>query len=71
LIDREQGANKVAQTNGMSLRSLTKFKTEGVNWLKDRMAQKEYETVIDYLKDDQTYQNKALQDELKRVALAK
>jgi len=71
LIDREQGAQNVAVSHGMTLRSLIKFKTEGIGWLKDRMAPKEYETVVDYLANEQKYQNPLVQEELRKVAIRK
>ncbi len=71
LIDREQGAKSVAASHGMTLRSLIGFKTEGVHWLKDRMASKEYETLVDYLRDEKKYSNPKIQKELREAALRK
>ena len=69
LIDREQGAKSIAASHGMTLRSLIPFKSEGIHWLKDRMASKEYDVVFDYLKDEQKYQNPKVQDQLRNVAI--
>lgn len=71
LIDREQGAKEVAEKNGMRLWSLIPFKTKGIQWLKDRMEPLEFETVTDYLKDENKYQNKKLQKELQDAASKK
>ena len=71
LIDREQGAKEIAETNGMKLWSLIPFKTKGVQWLKDRMRPLEYEIITDYLKDEKKYQDQKLQNELRDAASTK
>jgi uridine monophosphate synthetase len=71
LIDREQGAKEVASSEGMRLWSLIPFKSKGIRWLKDRMNPREYEVICDYLKNSQKYQNRKIQDELRKAALKK
>jgi orotate phosphoribosyltransferase len=50
VIDRQQGARTVAKEEGLNLHSLIDFADEGLPMLQDLMGQKEYETIIKYLK---------------------
>ncbi len=49
VIDRQQGAEKIAKRHGIKLHSLIKFR-EAIEWIKNIMEEKEYETIVDYLK---------------------
>ncbi|MDE1860379.1 MAG: hypothetical protein KGH72_01545 [Candidatus Micrarchaeota archaeon] len=68
LIDREQGGTQRAKELGYNLRALIPFASKGVHWLKGSLAPIEYETIVDYLKDPQSYQNKEAQDKLMGMA---
>ena len=68
LLDREQGAQKTAEANGLELFSLIPFKTKGVNWLKNRFSTLEYEVISDYLLNSDKYQNETIQNNLKNQA---
>jgi orotate phosphoribosyltransferase len=68
LLDREQGAQKTAEANGLELFSLIPFKTKGVNWLKNRFSSLEYEVISDYLLNSDKYQNETIQNNLKNQA---
>ena len=50
VIDRQQGARTIAREEGLNLHSLIDFTDEGLPMLQDLMNQKEYETIIKYLK---------------------
>ena len=50
VIDRQQGAKTLAKEEGLNLHSLIDFADEGLPMLQDLMDQKEYETIIKYLK---------------------
>ena len=50
VVDRQQGAKTIAQEEGLNLHSLIDFADEGLPLLQDLMDQKEYETIIKYLK---------------------
>lgn len=71
LLDREQGAQKTAEENGLKLYSLIPFKTNGVNWLKDRFTSLEYEIISDYLLNSDKYQDEIIQNNLKNQAINK
>ncbi len=71
ILDREQGAKEKAQSKGMVLKSLIPFKSKGVLWLKELMAPTEYEILIDYLKDEQKYQDPKIQEQLRNIAITK
>ncbi|MCW3983701.1 MAG: hypothetical protein NWE96_06865 [Candidatus Bathyarchaeota archaeon] len=71
LIDREQGATEAAKENGMNLWSLIRLKSEGVHWLEEKMDKIEYETVVDYLENEQKYQKPEMQETLRQIALKK
>lgn len=65
LLDREQGAEEMAKENKLNLYSLIPFKTKGIEWLKEKFSNIEYETLSDYLQNSEKYQNKDLQEKLK------
>ena len=50
IIDRQQGAEEIARQHGIELHSLIKFK-EAIEWIKDEMDEKEYETIVKYLEN--------------------
>ncbi len=68
LLDREQGASDIAEKNGMKLHSLIRFKSEGIDLLKGKISDLEYNIITDYLENPQKYQDKALQQELASCA---
>ncbi|MDE1851827.1 MAG: hypothetical protein KGH69_04035 [Candidatus Micrarchaeota archaeon] len=68
LVDREQGGTEKAKAAGFELHALIPFSSKGIGWLKERFSQTEYDTITDYLKDPQKYQDKAVQDRLKDAA---
>lgn len=65
LLDREQGAQEVAREYGVVLHSLIPFRSKGVPWLKDVLAEYEYEVIGDYLRDPGPYQDLRVQEELR------
>ena len=69
LIDREQGAEKVARENGMRLFSVIKFASEALSWMKGSMDPLEYEVMKDYCKDWRPYQDKEKRQELFNEAM--
>ena len=66
LLDREQGAQKMAAENNLKLFSLIPFKTHGIGWLKDKFSGIEYEVISDYLNNPDKYQDKKLQMKLQK-----
>lgn len=68
LLDREQGASEIAIKKGMKLHSLIRFKSEGIDLLKGKISDLEYNTIKDYLENPEKYQDKALQQELASCA---
>jgi orotate phosphoribosyltransferase len=69
LIDREQGAADVASKHGISLHSLIPFKSKGIEWLRSALSTNEYEVITDYLRDEKSFQNAAVQNELREICL--
>ena len=69
VLDREQGANAIARDCGMELHSLIPFMSEGMMWLKDVLADQEYEVIVDYLRDTEKYQDSHVQAELSEIAM--
>jgi uridine monophosphate synthetase len=57
LLDREQGAARVANQHGISFHSLIPFKSKGIEWLKNSLSKMEYEVIKDYLRDEKKYQD--------------
>ncbi len=68
VLDREQGGQEIAKKEGMTVHSLIPFKSKGLDWLKDSLSPIEYETMVDYLNDNQKYQDKAMQEKLTKAA---
>jgi orotate phosphoribosyltransferase len=65
LIDREQGAEEAAKAWGVTVHSLIRLRSEGLNWLKGMAADRELEIINSYLEDQDLFQSPALQKELK------
>ena len=65
LIDREQGAEKIAQEFGISLHSLIPFQSKGVEWLREYLSTIEYEVISDYLIQPEKYQDPKIHSRLK------
>jgi uridine monophosphate synthetase len=70
VLDREQGAKEIAKEYGIELHSLIPFMSQGVAWLKDILADQEYEVIVDYLNNAETYQDPRVQAELSELAAA-
>lgn len=66
LLDREQGAQEIASQNGIELHSLIPFKTKGLLWLSECMSDIEYQIISDYLINPNEFQDKKIQNDLKR-----
>lgn len=69
VLDREQGAEKIAKKNRINLHSLIPFASKGLPWLKDVFADQEYKVIIDYLYNPRKYQDPSMQKELLEIAL--
>jgi orotate phosphoribosyltransferase len=69
VMDREQGAIEIAREYGMELHSLIPFMSKGVPWLKNILADQEYEVIVDYLHDSKKYQDPHVQAELSEIAM--
>ena len=69
LLDREQGAEEIAKEYGVALHCLIPLRSKGVTWLKDVFAEREYEVIVDYLRDPERYQDARVQEELRTSAL--
>ncbi len=55
IIDRQQGAEKIARKYGIKLHALIKFK-DAIEWIKDEMESKEYEIIVRYLENPEKYE---------------
>ncbi len=62
VIDRQQGAEEIAEKYGIKLHSLIKFK-EAMEWIKDEMSN-EYEIIKDYLNNPEKYQDEEKRKEM-------
>ena len=69
VLDREQGATEIARDYGIELHSLIPFRSKGVPWLKDVLADQEYEVIVDYLCDTKKYQDPRVQAELSEITM--
>ena len=69
LLDREQGAQEIAKEYGMVLHCLIPFMSKGIAWLKDVLADREYEVIVDYLHGSERYQDSQVQAELAAIAM--
>jgi len=69
VLDREQGAEEIAKKNRINLHSLIPFASKGLPWLKDVFADREYEVIVDYLRNSGKYQDPSMQKELLEIAL--
>ncbi len=56
VLDRQQGADKIALAKGLRLHSLIKFLDEGLPMLKTMMPAEEFEIISNYLKDPSAFQ---------------
>jgi len=65
LIDREQGAEAVAQKSGIALHSLIPLQSKGLDWLQGYLTKFEYEIISDYLVQPEKYQDSKIQSKLK------
>lgn len=65
LLDREQGAQKMAQEKGLTLLALIPFKSKAISWLKDKFSETEFSVIKDYLDNSNKYQTKEIQQELR------
>jgi uridine monophosphate synthetase len=71
LLDREQGGADKAREHGLNLHAIIKFKSDGLDLLKDTLSQTEYDVIKDYLDNPQKYQNAEEQMRLRKMAEAK
>ncbi|HIH96107.1 MAG TPA: hypothetical protein HA348_01210 [Thermoplasmata archaeon] len=69
VLDREQGAKELAKEYGIKLHSLIPFMSKGMPWLKNVLADREYEVIVDYLRDTEKYQDPRVQAELSEIAM--
>jgi len=69
VLDREQGATELAKEYGIKLHSLIPFMSKGMPWLKNVLADQEYEVIVDYLHDSKKYQDSHVQAELSEIAI--
>ncbi len=67
LVDREQGAEVLANEYDLKLFSLIPFKSLGIEWLKNKLSKVEYDVLKDYLNNIDKYQNKQIQDTLRNL----
>jgi len=70
ILDREQGAEELARQNDLHLTSLIPFNSKGIYWLKDKFSDIENEVINGYLANSEKYQNKDIQEELKRLSIS-
>ena len=68
LLDREQGAGEVARGYGVTLQCLIPFRSKGIGWLRDILADLEYEVLVEYLRDSSAYQDQRVQADLAELA---
>jgi Orotate phosphoribosyltransferase len=68
LLDREQGAGDAARARGVCLHALIPFRTRGLSWLSEDLAEEEYHVLVDYLGDPEKYQDPAVQKKLRAQA---
>lgn len=64
VLDREQGATERAKDYVITLHSLIPFRSQGIKWLKEVLADREYELICDYLQHPEHYQDPRVQAEL-------
>ncbi len=69
VLDREQGAKEIAKEQGIDLHCLIPFMSKGLPWLKDVFAEREYEVIVEYLRDYKKYQDSRVQEELRTIAM--
>ena len=69
VLDREQGAKEIAEEYGITLHCLIPFMSKGIAWLKDVLADREYEVIVDYLHNVEKYQDPLVQAELSKLAV--
>ncbi len=70
LLDREQGGYEEAKKHNVELHSLIPFKSKGIHWLKDVLDKIEYDTLKDYLKDPERFQEYEIQNKLSQLCLS-
>lgn len=68
LFDREQGASGKARELKMNLLSLIPFRSQGLEWLRERMTEKEHDVIGDYLGNPDKFQNEKIQRKLEQYA---
>jgi uridine monophosphate synthetase len=64
VLDREQGATERAKDYVITLHSLIPFRSQGIKWLKEVLADREYEIIHDYLRRPEHYQDPHVHAEL-------
>ena len=66
VMDREQGGTEKLAEEGLRVRSLIPFKTKGIQWLEDRLDERVFALVVDYLDDSTRYQDREYREKLIR-----
>ncbi|MDY6845032.1 MAG: hypothetical protein SVW57_13190 [Thermodesulfobacteriota bacterium] len=67
-FDRGQKTEEESKKEGVHLHSLISFKDQGIEWLRERLHGIEYEVISHYLEFPEKFQDKAVQEELRRAA---
>ena len=68
VVDREQGAAQLASESGISLHTLTRFVSEAIPWLADKMTRLELEVIREYLLTAEPFQKDDIRAELGQLA---
>lgn len=68
-VDREQGGVDAARSHGFNLHSVLRLRSDGLHWLKDKLAPIEYEVISAYLEDSAPFQAPAEQERLAALAV--
>jgi len=66
VIDREQGGAEKLEEHGLCVHSLVPFKTKGIYWLKEKLSEREFTLITDYLRDNTRYQDPTEREKLLR-----
>jgi orotate phosphoribosyltransferase len=70
-LDREQGGAEAARDAGLDLLSLIPFKTQGLKLLKNVMNPSEWETIEEYLRDPEHFQDESVQKDIEKLSAAR
>lgn len=70
LIDREQGAAATAASRGFSLHAMIRLKSQGLEWLRPRLARAEYDVLRAYFDDPGPFQTPRQRSRLAELTAA-